>query len=81
MDNNNQKVTYVATFQNHFGAMLFKKRIGDLCTLKPVPRVLSSSCGTAAFFSIPFEESMVNENLEAVYIKQEDGYRKIYEQE
>ena len=44
---------YIATFFSHFGAMRFHK----LCTergwsaqLSPVPRSLSSSCGTCVLF-------------------------------
>ena len=39
----------IATFYSHFGAMRFKKecdRRGILAKLMPVPRDLSSSCGT-----------------------------------
>lgn len=61
MENRNKEVTTskeltnmtcVATFENHYKAMLFKKGMGEECVLKPVPRLLSSSCGTAAFFSL-----------------------------
>lgn len=53
MENRNQEVTFfVATFENHYKAMLFRKGMGTVCKLRPVPRCLSSSCGTAAFFTI-----------------------------
>ena len=82
MDNNNKKVKeYVATFHNHYGALLFKKKIGENCYLKPVPRALSSSCGTAAFFSLPFSEDMVNEYLEGVFVFENGAYRRIYGEE
>lgn len=82
MDNNNQEINeYCATFHNHYGALLFKKRLGENCSLKPVPRVLSSSCGTAAFFTLPFTKDMISEELEAVYVKEGDSYRRIYEKE
>ena len=69
----------VATFANHFGAMLFKKAVGAGCKLRPVPRSLSSSCGTCAFFEGPFREEYVNGNLEAVYEMNDGVYEKIYE--
>ena len=47
--------------------------------MRPVPRSLSSSCGTCAFFEGPFKEEYVNDNLEAVYEQGPDGYVKIYE--
>lgn len=67
----------VATFHSHYGAMLFKKRLNGV-TLIPVPRSLSSSCGTAALFSGDVPESAFDENLEAIYIKEGKGYKKIY---
>lgn len=47
-------MNYIATFYSHFGAMRFKKdleAIGLSAVLMPVPRYLSSSCGTCASFS------------------------------
>ena len=69
----------VATFANYYGAMLFRKTVGAGCTLRPVPRSLSSSCGTCAFFEGPFREEYVNANLEAVYELKDGSYEKIYE--
>lgn len=75
MDNNIEKV---ATFHNHYGAMMFRRRVAG-AKLAPVPRALSSSCGTAAFFSCEFTLEMANENLEAVYEIDGNIFRKIYE--
>ena len=69
----------VATFANYYGAMLFRKTVGAGCTLRPVPRSLSSSCGTCAVFEGPFREEYVNGNLEAVYEEKDGSYEKIYE--
>ena len=60
----------VATFQSHYGAILFKKRVAGDAALKPVPRSLSSSCGTAVFFTSPFNPETADEYLEAVYKKE-----------
>lgn len=68
----------VATFQSHYGAIMFRKRIGGDAALKPVPRSLSSSCGTAVFFTSPFDPGAADENLEAVYEKEGDGWRVIW---
>ena len=66
MENRNQEVTsFVATFENHYKAMLFRKGMGTACTLRPVPRCLSSSCGTAAFFTFD-EADLEGADLEGV---------------
>ena len=72
------KLEKVATFYSHYGAMLFKKRIGDSCYLAPVPRSLSSSCGTAAFFSCELDDSLIDENLGGIYLVEEGHFRRIY---
>ena len=45
---------YIATFFSHFGAMVFKKKCdveGYPAVIMPVPRSLSSSCGTCVKFT------------------------------
>lgn len=47
-------ITYIATFFSHFGAIRFKKyceKYGLEAQAMPVPRNLSSSCGTCVRFS------------------------------
>ena len=47
---------YVATFFSHFGALRFQRlctKLGYEAQLAPVPRSLSSSCGTCVLFSAP----------------------------
>lgn len=78
MDNSIEKV---ATFHSHYGAMVFKKKLSSECVLAPVPRSLSSSCGTAAFFSVDVPEDLYDENLEAIYIVENGEYRMIYGEE
>lgn len=44
---------YIATFFSHFGAMRFHKLCAERgwsAQLSPVPRTLSSSCGTCVLF-------------------------------
>ena len=44
---------YIATFFSHFGALRFQKLCSQLswpARLAPVPRSLSSSCGTCVLF-------------------------------
>lgn len=50
MDSGDKKV--VITFHTHFEATMMKRKIGG--KMIPVPRVLSSSCGTA--LEIPYSE-------------------------
>lgn len=49
-----QVIDYIATFFSHFGAIRFQKQCASLgwqAAVRPVPRNLSSSCGTCVFFS------------------------------
>ena len=65
MENNNQEIKEkVATFRSHYAAMMFRRRYGEGCDLRPVPRSLSSSCGTAAFFKGDEREKCLDENVE-----------------
>ena len=46
---------FIATFHSHFGAVRFHKEKvteGKKAYLQPVPRDLSSSCGTAVHFYV-----------------------------
>ena len=74
----------LATFYSHYGAMLTKKRLGDSCTLRPVPRSLSSSCGTCACLEgVTLEKlrEVAGDNLEAVYSVSDNGYVLLFRQE
>lgn len=45
---------YIATFFSHFGAVRFERLCrarGWQAQLRPVPRSLSSSCGTCVYFT------------------------------
>ena len=49
---------YIATFFSHFGAIRFQREIrayGIKGIVKPVPRSLSSSCGTCVEFEIDMQ--------------------------
>ena len=62
---------YIATFHSHFGAARFHKekvKEGKKAYLQPVPRDLSSSCGTAVHFYV--ED---NGNSEPLSIKDPHG--------
>jgi len=78
MDNRNKEV--IATFSTHYGAMLTKRELGDRCTLRPVPRVLSSSCGTCAVVRDSSVEEIKNtagEYLEGVFELVDERYVNI----
>ena len=62
---------YIATFHTHLGAMTFKNRLqamGDTeAVMMPVPRALSSSCGTCVRFSLALPAAAMGaEDLERV---------------
>ena len=72
----------IATFHTHFGAQSFYKKLnalGDRAVMMPVPRKLSASCGTCVRFSLCFDPAWADEDLEAVYLCQEQGYQLLFE--
>ncbi len=75
---------YIATFYTHYGAMKFGKdckKSGIAAKQMPVPRKLSSSCGTCVFFeSEEFAFAKDAEDLENCYlITGKDEYRALFE--
>jgi hypothetical protein len=76
---------YIATFYSHFGAIRFKKEAPGIKAprLMPVPRSLSSSCGTCVQFDGP-DDWGVPENTAEIeqIVKVIDGkYEPIYKVE
>ena len=69
---------YIATFYSHFGA---PKGVTNI-ELRPVPRDLSSSCGTSASFdageSFTFTDDPTEE-IEQIVTVTDEGYRTIFE--
>ena len=76
-------MTYIATFYSHFGAIRFKK----LCAAKgwnarvmPVPRDLSSSCGTCVRYEgttiCPSDE--MPEEVEQIVEVTDSGYVQLH---
>lgn len=75
---------YIATFFSHFGAVRFQ----HLCTergwqaqVRPVPRSLSSSCGTCVFFqteALEHAASLQTPELEQIVRERENGYEVLY---
>lgn len=78
-------MAYIATFYSHFGAIRFQKQCaqrGVAVRLMPVPRALSSSCGTCARFegiSCPLGDW--GDEVEQVVIEAGNGYQPVYRAE
>lgn len=79
---------YIATFFSHFGAIRFQKICTQLhlrARLAPVPRSLSSSCGTCVLFEAESLEQatvlkLVTPELEQLVLA-ENGYHTLYQAE
>ena len=75
--------TYIATFFMHFGSIRYER----LCKSKgleartmPVPRSLSSSCGTCVRFECE-DLSIFSEypgELDKIALQEGNGYREVY---
>ena len=73
---------YIATFYSHFGAVRFRKMLkgqGKKAKIMPVPRNLSSSCGSCVLFEtdVPPLEDKYNE-IEQIVEVLEQGYCCVY---
>ena len=63
---------YIATFYSHFGALTYCKALtkqGINAKLMPVPRKISSSCGTCVSYGHDSAVEMEDGELEAIYIE------------
>lgn len=79
-------MSYIATFYSHFGAIRFKKlcqQEGVPVKVMPVPRALSSSCGTCAEYggSDPCPGGEYPAEVEQVVEVTGEGYRPVYRAE
>lgn len=77
-------MTFLITFYTHFDANVFMRKAKTLGTakLKPVPRALSSSCGTCVDFrpaDTNFDPSTMEQmEFEDFYQVLEEGYELLY---
>lgn len=77
---------YIATFHTHLSAMLTSRTLqsrGIAARMAPVPRSLSSSCGTCVRYEgdVPYLEDM-DEDVERVYeMEGEEPCRLLLENE
>lgn len=72
---------YIATFFTHYGASQFARRLrqdGVRHRMMPVPRSLSSSCGTCVrFWAEDVQSYTQGEDLEGVYLVEGQQYHAI----
>ncbi len=72
----------ISTFFSHFGAMRCKKacdKAGISARMMPVPRMLSSSCGTCVRMEVENTEDIPrSDETEQIALEQADGYRIIW---
>ena len=74
-------MTYIATFYSHYGAIQFRKNCEKMnleAVVLPVPRDLSSSCGTCVRFETEGDFPEKNEEVEQIVRLEENGYVCIY---
>ncbi len=69
---------YVATFHTHLSAMLSCQALneaGAAARMMPVPRKLSSSCGTCVRYeSEEAHADLLDHDREALYLEENGGY-------
>ena len=66
---------YIATFYSHFGAVLYYKALkkqGILAKQMPVPRKVSSSCGTCVCYEHVSIIDLDDCELDCIYIEAND---------
>ena len=75
----------IATFYSHFGAVRFNskcKSINCKAKMMPVPRLLSSSCGTCVSYECenmyPFDGETVSDEIEQIVEVIDDKYTQLY---
>ena len=74
--------TYIATFYSHYGAIQFRKNCEKMnlkAVVMPVPRNLSSSCGTCVRFEAEGKFPDSTEETEQIVRVEERGYVSIYQ--
>lgn len=73
---------YVATFHTHLAALrscnALQKGGAASARLAPVPRRLSSSCGTCVFYDAQGPQlPCMDQDLEAVYLREGESFRLV----
>lgn len=78
--------TYIATFFSHFGAVRYVnllKQQNIVGKMKPVPRALSSNCGTCVeYVAVNFmPDGAVLDEIEQIVAVEKENYREMYKAE
>ncbi len=79
-------MTFIATFFSHFGAIRYEKLCrgqGIAARVMPVPRSLSSSCGTCVRCEDGFvpPEGVCAEEIDRIVRAEENGFTEVYRKE
>lgn len=79
-------MTYIVTFFSHFGAVRMRREIqryGVMGRIMPVPRDLSSSCGTCLTYDADDGWTPKDEfgEIEKIVTVTDGGYRTVYHAE
>ena len=76
---------YLATFHTHLSAMLSCQALqseGLTARMTPVPRALSSSCGTCVRYTADGDRrELLDQDLEAVYTDDSGAYSLVFQAE
>ncbi len=76
---------FVATFHTHLSAMLSFQALqnaGCKAKMQPVPRALSSSCGTCVRFSAECDcRHLLDTDVEALYAVENGAYHLLWQNE
>lgn len=76
---------FVATFHTHLSAMLSFQTLQNAdckAKMQPVPRALSSSCGTCVRFSSEADcRDLLDADAEALYAVEDSSYRLLWQNE
>ncbi|MDI9496674.1 MAG: DUF3343 domain-containing protein [Bacillota bacterium] len=77
-------MVYHVLFFTHSGAIKFDrkcKRMNIPCELMPVPRALSSNCSVSAKIEWDDIKSLIDDEVEKIFLSQKDENILIYEAE
>lgn len=73
--------TYIATFFSHFGAVRFGRQLRELGVehaLMPVPRRVSSSCGTCVRFTAAAPPELDTADMERLFQETPSGFTELF---